>query len=92
MSEQNQNTISPEQVADAAAAGLELFDKEIPMSRTMRRRISLLELVLNQIASGNAVVVNPPREPVQSSEKTPAKGPAPVPSPKPEPDGLDDIS
>ena len=66
---QQGSRVSPEMIADAAAAGLELLDGEIAMSRAMRRRIGLLEMLLSQLAQGAATLVNTQQPPVQSPEE-----------------------
>lgn len=62
-------SVPREAIADAAAAGIELLEGEIPMSRSMRRRIGLLEMVLQQIATGQAVLAAPTSEGLQSSRE-----------------------
>ena len=44
--------LTDDQIAACALAGLELLEKELPMSRTLRRQIGLLELVLQSLATG----------------------------------------
>lgn len=61
-------TISPQAVADAAATGLTIFDKEIPMTRAERQHVGVLEIVLSALANGQAIIANAPQPGVESED------------------------
>ena len=52
----SQPELSAEAVRDAALAGLELLEQAIPMTRTMRLRIQVLEGLLQQLATGETIL------------------------------------
>lgn len=75
MNQPQQQGISQQQVAEAAAAGLRLFDLDTTLvPGNLRKRIGVLELILQELATGRAVVGQPEQPKVQSPQ-----GPQPVP-------------
>lgn len=62
--------VPPEAIQDAALAGLELLEQAIPMTRTMRRRIAVLEPLLQQLATGDRVLAVPATADDSSADRT----------------------
>ena len=56
---------SPQQIAAAAAAGVELLsdkDLKVPLGIAIGGQLSVLHSMLNAVASGELVLVNPPEQ------------------------------
>jgi len=82
MDQQNQTVnIAPQQVSQAALTFLELLDLETTILPTkFRKQISVLEIILQNVATGAAVVVSPDKLQVQSKPEDPRKPPEERPS------------
>lgn len=71
---QQSPTISPDQIADAAAAGVEMLQLDTTLvPGNLRKRIGLLELILQQVARGHATLANPDQKPVESKPEAQPK-------------------